>query len=199
VSYDSAAYSAGLAQGREDFENHVSSMTPPEYEGNQDYADGYATGFAQTSDPGAYSDGEQAGRYDTIHRVSSAVPPEYDPEKHYDHPGTPSHSYAKGYEEGASAPPYLSDVEAEETAEQEARAKSLRASMPSISPFTQPLPGQSSPQTSMSPITEEQEEASKRYTEDKEATERYLHLHHEWEDELKRTTPEDVTGTPFVE
>ncbi|HWE63537.1 MAG TPA: hypothetical protein VHB98_17630 [Chloroflexota bacterium] len=199
MSHDSAAYAAGLAQGRQDAGDRVSSMTPPAYEGNQDFADGYATGFAQASDPGAYAEGEQAGRSDTIHHVSSLPPTAYDPTTHYDYPGTQVDSYNKGYEEGAAAPPYLSDVEAQQAAEQAAREQAERSSWPSITPsLMQPQPGQSSQQT-MSPITEEQEEADKRYTEEKEATERYLHLRDDWEDELKRTTPEDVTGQPLAE
>jgi hypothetical protein len=199
MSTDSAAYAAGLAQGRQDAENRVSSATPPEYEGNQDYADGYATGFAQASDPGAYAEGEQAGRSDTIHHVSSAVPPAYDPATHYDYPGTPADSYNKGYEAGLAAPPYLADVEAQQAAEQAAREQAQRASWSQLDPsLMQPQPVQA-PQQTMGPITEEEEEASKRYTEQKEADERYFHLRQEWEDELKRTTPEDVTGTPLAD
>lgn len=201
MSYDSAAYAAGLAQGRQDFDNRVSSPAPPEYANNKDYADGYTKGFAIANDPEAYFEGEEAGRSDRIHHVSSTPPPAYDPETHYNDPGTSADSYAKGYEDGSAAAPYRQDVEDEEAAEQEARARSLRASMPSLSmdPTSAPQLSGQPVGPSMSSLTEGQEEADKRYTENKEATEQYLHLREEWQDELKRTTPEDVTGTPLGE
>jgi hypothetical protein len=198
VANDAAAYAAGLAQGRADVANRVSSMAPPEYESSQDYADGYAAGFGQANDPQSYADGEQQGRADTVNRVSSAPPAYADPQTHYDHQGTPADSYNKGYEAGASAPPYSSDLEAKEKADREAREQSSRNTIPTIDPNSSPGPI-GPPQTTMNPITEEEEEASKRYTEEKEARERYLELHQDWEDELKRTTPQDVTGQPFVD
>jgi hypothetical protein len=201
VANDAAAYSAGLAQGRADVANRVSSMAPPEYESSQDYADGYAAGFAQADDPASYADGEAQGRSDTVHKVSSAPPAYADPQTHYDHPGTPADSYNKGYEAGASAQPYTSDLEAQEKAEREAREQSQRNMMPpfpTIDPNFQPGPV-GPPQTSMSPISEADEEAAKKYTEEKEANERYFELHKDWEDELKRTTPEDVTGQPLAD
>lgn len=39
---DFAAYAAGLAQGQADKMNRMSSMTPPQYAENPDYAAGYA-------------------------------------------------------------------------------------------------------------------------------------------------------------
>ena len=197
---DAAARSAGYAQGVADVANRVNSMTPPEYEGSQDYADGYAEGSAQGNDPQSYADGQAQGRADTVNRVSSAPPAYADPQTHYDYPGTPADSYNKGYEEGSSAPPYLSDLEAKEKADREAREQSARNAMPDLKIDPNFVPGEyQPPQTTMSPITEEQEEAAKRYTEEKEAAERYLELHKDWEDELKRTTPEDVVPPPFVE
>ena len=200
MANDAAARSAGYAQGVADVANRVNSMAPPEYAGSQDYADGYAEGFAQGNDPQSFADGQAQGRADTVNRVSSAPPAWADPETHSDQQGSPADSYNKGYEDGASAPPYLSDLEAKEKADREAREQSERNSMPTLTIDPNFVPGEyMPPQTTMGPITEEQEEAAKRYTEEKEARERYLELHKDWEDELKRTTPEDVTGQPFVE
>ena len=198
MANDAAAYSAGLAQGVADAQNRVSRPAPAGYESSPDYADGYAAGLAQASDPQSYAEGEQQGRSDTVNRVSSAPPAYADPQTHYDTPGSPADSYNKGYEAGASAPPYLSDLEAKEKADREAREQSARNAMPTFDPNFRPGPV-GPPQTTMNPISEADEEAAKRYTEEKEAAERYLELHKDWEDELKRTTPEDVTGTPFVD
>lgn len=196
---DQAAYAAGFAQGSADVQNRVSSPVPAGYENNPDYAAGYDAGFAQTSDPQSYAEGQAQGRSDTVHKVSS-MPPAYADENHYDTPGGPKDSYNKGYAEGAAAPPYLSDVEAQEKAERDARERSLRNTLPplSVDP-TAPLGPVGPPQTGMHEISEAEEEASKRYTEEKEARERYLELHKDWEDELKRTTPEDLNPTPFVD
>jgi len=197
---DSAAHAAGYAQAMADAANRVNSPAPPEYEGNADYDAGYAEGFARASDPQSYADGEAQGRADTVNRRSS-MPPEYaNPDPHTGAPGSPMDAYNKGYESGASAPPYLRDVEAKEKADREAREQSARNSMPPlrIDPNFQPGPV-GPPQTSMSPITEQEEEAAKRYTEEKEANERYFELHKDWEDELKRTTPEDVVPNPIAD
>jgi hypothetical protein len=200
VAKDEAAYSAGYAQAQADTANRVNSPAPAQYEGNADYQAGYDAGSAQASDPRSYGEGEAQGRYDTVHRQSS-MPPEYaNPDSHTGGPGSPMDSYEKGYEAGASAPPYRSDVEAKEKEDREARERSMRNSMPplTIDPNFQPGPV-GSPQTSMSPITEQEEEAAKRYTEEKEANERYFELHKDWEDELKRTTPEDVFPNPIAD
>jgi hypothetical protein len=201
VANDAAAYAAGYAQGSVDVQNRVSSATPAGYENSPDYADGYAAGSAQTTDPGAYAEGEAQGRSDTVHKVSSALPAYADPNTHYDHPGTPADSYNKGYEAGAGALPYLSDVEAQEKAEREAREQSQRNMAPPF-PMLDPnvlLEPAGPPQTTMSPITKGEEEANERYTKEKEANDRYFELHKDWEDELKRTTPEDVTGQPLAD
>ena len=122
---DQAAYAAGYAQGSADVQNRVSSPAPANYENSPDYASGYADGFAQSSDPQSYAEGREQGRSDTVHKVSS-MPPAYADENHYDSPGGPKDSYNKGYAEGAAAPPYLSDLEAQEKAERDARERSRR-------------------------------------------------------------------------
>lgn len=121
-------------------------------------------------------------------------------ESHYDSPGGPKDSYNKGNAEGAAAPPYVNDLEAQEEAEREGREQSRRNMDPPLQPrpldVTAPI---GPPQTGMHEISEAEEEASNRYTQEKEARERYLELHKDWEDELKRTTSEDVDPTPFVD
>jgi len=193
-----AAYAAGYAQAQADAASRTNSPAPPEYEGNASYQAGYDAGFAQASDPRSYGDGQAQGRYDTVHKVSSA-PPEYaNPDTHYGPPGSPMDAYEKGYQEGASAPPYQSDLDAKAKEDREAREASLRNTYPAPSPNFTPGPV-GPPQTSMREISEAEEEASKRYTEEKEARERYLEQHKEWEDELKRTTPEDVIPNPIAD
>lgn len=200
MANDAEARSAGYAQGAADVANRVSSPAPAEYEGNAAWQAGYDEGFAQSSDPQSYADGQAQGRADTVNRRSS-MPPEYaNPDSHTGGPGSPMDSYNKGYDDGASAPPYQSDLDAKEKADRDAREQSARNAMPplTIDPNFQPGPV-GPPQTSMSPITEQEEEAAKRYTEEKEANERYFELHKDWEDELKRTTPEDVTPNPIAD
>lgn len=202
MANDAAAYAAGYAQGSADVANRVSSPAPAGYENSPDYADGYAAGLAQSSDPQSYAEGQAQGRADTVHKVSS-MPPAYADESHYDTPGGPKDSYNKGYAEGSSAPPYLSDLEAQEKAERDAREQSQRNMIPPLPPLSidpnTPMGPVGPPQTGMHEISEGEEEASKRYTEEKEARERYLEQHKDWEDELKRTTPEDVTGQPLLD
>lgn len=196
MSTDSAAYAAGLAQGQADVANRVSSPAPPEYERNQDYADGYTAGFAQSSDPRSYAEGEAQGRSDTVNKRSSLPPAYADPETHYTTPGGPADSYNQGYKEGASAPPYLSDVEAKEKADREAREQSQRNAMPplTIDP-NMTLGPVGPPQTTMGPATAEDMERAKREEEERE----YRKQQQEWRDELHQTTPDDVNPNPIAD
>jgi hypothetical protein len=90
--------------------DNQSSLVPPDQEDSKEYAQGSAQ-----ADPEAYYAGEQAGRSDTIHKRSSVTPPEYEGNE----------AYAKGYADGLAAPPYLSDVEAEQKAEEDAGTPKL--------------------------------------------------------------------------
>jgi hypothetical protein len=120
-----AVRGAGLAQGARDQANQSSSETPPEHEGSKDYAKGY-----NEADP-AYAAGVAAGRADTVQKRSSMTPPEYEGNE----------AYAQGYAEGLAAPPYLSDLEAQEAAEKQAIEDSQRAMMPKLPPLVITPPG----------------------------------------------------------
>ena len=196
MANDQAAYDAGLAQGRQDVANKVSSPAPAQYENSPDYADGYSAGFGQASDPQSYAEGQAQGRADTINQRSSAPPAYADPETHYQTPGGPADSYNQGYKDGASAPPYRSDQEAKENADREAREQSQRNTMPTVplDPTIQPGPV-GPPQTTMGPASAEDMERAKKEEEERE----YRQQQQEWRDELGRTTPEDVTGTPHAD
>jgi len=193
---DQAAFEAGFAQGRQDVANKVSSPAPPDYASSQDWSDGYSAGFGQASDPQSYAEGQAQGRADTVNQRSSAPPAYADPETHYTSPGGPADSYGQGYKEGASAPPYLADQEAKEKADREAREQSQRNTMPTISPNPTIEPGPvGPPQQTMGPASAEDMERAKKEEEERE----YRQQQQEWRDELGRTTPEDVTGTPLAD
>jgi hypothetical protein len=79
---DGAAREEGSAAGYDDAVRHMESAAPPEYVGNDAYAQAYEA--AQQS----YAAGEEAGRYDAAHNQESPVP-QNDP------------IYAAGYEAGS--------------------------------------------------------------------------------------------------
>jgi hypothetical protein len=116
-----------------------SSPVPPEFTDSKEYAQGSAEG-----DPAAYYAGEQAGRSDTIHKRSSLTPPEYEGNE----------AYAKGYADGLAALPYLSDVEAEQKAEEDAGTPKLpKLDVPLRVPEDVPIYDAEHPQPpSMSPV-----------------------------------------------
>jgi hypothetical protein len=106
---DPVAYSAGRTQGSSDAVNMTSSPTPPEYEGNPDYAAGYDEGMATASGPASepaptdpaavHAAGYAQGLEDRANQSSSPVPPEDEDSKEY----AQSYEYAQG--DAAAADP----------------------------------------------------------------------------------------------